>query len=78
MTKKRSHVKKDLLKIYRIHSITKHLQSDNGGEFKKELKRFYKIKKIKMIRLSPYNPKSQGKVEHSHRVICRKIYYDLV
>ena len=31
-----------------------------------------------MIRSRPYNPKSQGKVERSHRVLRRKIYYDLV
>ena len=31
-----------------------------------------------MIKCCPYNPNAQGKVERSHRVIRRKIYYDLL
>ena len=34
--------------------------------------------KIKMIKCRPYNPKAQEKVERPHRVLRRKIYYDLV
>lgn len=45
-------------KIYKIHDVPKCLQSDDGGEFKKEVNRFCKINRIKMIRSRPYNPKS--------------------
>ena len=31
-----------------------------------------------MIRCRPYNPKAQGKVERSHRILRNKIYYDMV
>ena len=31
-----------------------------------------------MIKCRPYNPKAQEKVERPHRVLRRKIYYDLV
>ena len=34
--------------------------------------------KIKRIKCRPYNPKAQGKVERSYRVLRRKIYYDLI
>ena len=71
-------MKKELQKILKIHGIPKRLQSDNGGEFKKEVKRFWKINKIKMIRPRRYSLESQGKVERSHQVHRRKIYYDLV
>ena len=43
-----------------------------------KVNRFREINKTKMIRSSPYNPKYHSKVERSHRVPCRKIYYDLV
>ena len=49
LTKKRSsRVKKELQKIFKIYDIQKCLQIDNKGEFKKEVKRFCKINKIKM------------------------------
>lgn len=76
---KTSHnVKEELYRIYAEHGIPEILQSDNGGEFKKHVAKFCKNNKIKMIRCRPYNPKAQGKVERSHRVLRRKIYYDLV
>ena len=31
-----------------------------------------------MIRCRPYNPKVQGKVERSHRVLRQKIHYDML
>ena len=31
-----------------------------------------------MIRCRPYNPKAQGKVERSYRVLRTKIHYDMV
>lgn len=79
LTKKRSsRVKKELQKIFKIYDIQKCLQIDNKGEFKKEVKRFCKINKIKMIRSHPCNLKSQGKLECSQQVLCCKIYYGLV
>ena len=76
--KKSSHVKSVLHRIYNVHSIPERLQSDNGGEFKKDVKHYCKRNKIKMIRCRPYNPKAQGKVERSHRVLRNKIHYDMV
>ena len=61
--KKSSHVKQEIQLIYKVHGIPE---------------RFCERNKIKMIRCLPYNPKAQGKVERSHRVLRRKIYYDLV
>ena len=61
-----------------MHGIPERLQSDNGGEFKKDVKQYCKRNKIKMIRSRPYNPKAQGKVERSHRVLRNKINYDMV
>ena len=31
-----------------------------------------------MIKSRPYKPKAKGKVEHSHRVLGKKIYYDMI
>ena len=78
--KKSSFAKKELKRIYTLHGIPERIQSDNGGEFKKDAESYRKKKKdkIKMIKCRPYNPKAQRKVERSHRVPRRKIYYDLI
>ena len=75
--KKSSHVKKELQRIYKEHGQQERLQSDNGGEFKRQVKDYCKSRNIKMIN-RPYNPKTQGKVERSHRLLRLKIYYDLI
>ena len=54
------------------------LQSDNGEEFKGSVKRFYQMKKIRMVQSRPYNPKAQGKVVQPHRVLRNKISFDMV
>ena len=77
-TKKSSHVKKELQRIYKEHSQPERLQSDNGGEFKRQVEDYCKSRKIKMIKCRPYNPKAQGKVDHSHCLLRQKIYYDLI
>ena len=77
-TKKSSHVKKELQRIYKEHSQPERLQSDNGGEFKRQVEDYCKSRKIKMINCRPYNPKAQGKVDHSHCLLRQKIYYDLI
>lgn len=71
-------IAKALKKIYAEHGLPKRLQSDNGGEFKKHVETFCKTSKIKMIRCRPYHPQAQGKVERSHRVLRRKIHYDMM
>lgn len=71
-------VKKELNRIYTVHGVPKRLQSDNGGEFKGDVQKFCLNRKIKMIKSRPYNPKAQGKVERSHRVLRQKIHYDLI
>ena len=60
-------VKKELQRIYKERGELEHLQSDNEGEFKRQVKYYCKIRKIKMINYRPYNPKAQGKVRRSHR-----------
>ena len=62
-------VNEKLKQIYLIYRTPKRIQGDNGGEFKKDVKQFYK--NINMIKSRPYNPKAQSKVEHSHRVLKR-------
>ena len=68
-SKRAFEVNEKLEKIYLIYGAPKGLQSDDGGEFKKDVKQF--CKKINMIKSRPYNPKAQSKVEHSHRVLKR-------
>ena len=62
-------VNEKLEQIYLIYGTPKQLQSDNGGEFKKDVKQFCKM--VNMIKSRPYNPKAQSKVGHSHRVFKR-------
>ena len=71
-------VKEKLEKIYLIHGTPKRLQSDNGGEFRKDVKQFCKRNKKNMIKSRPFISKAQGKVERSHRVVRKKIYYDMM
>ena len=77
-TKKSSHMKKELQRIYKEHGQPECLQSDNGGEFKCQVKDYCKSKKIEMINCCPYSPKAQGKIERSHRLSRQKIYHDLI
>ena len=54
------------------------LQSDNGGVFKKHVKKYCVRNKIKIIRCCPYSHKAHGKVERSHHVLQSKIYFDML
>lgn len=76
-SKHSSGVKRELKKIYSVHGLPKKLQSDNGGEFKRHVKEFCTVNKVKMVRCRPYHPQSQGKVERSHRVLRQKLHYDM-
>ena len=76
--KKSSHVKMELQRIYKEHGQPERLQSDNGCEFKRQVKDYCKSRKIKMINCRRYNPKARGKVERSHRSLRQKIFYDLI
>ena len=49
-----------------------------GDSLKRMPNHLAKEKKINMIKCCPCNSKAQGKVERSHRVIRREIYYDLI
>ena len=69
---KRKHstsIKKNKLeKIYSVHFFfPKILQSDNGAEFKKLVKKSCKENKIKMIKCRAYHPLVQRKVKGSQR-----------
>ena len=71
-------VKREVKKIYDVHGLPHVIQSDNGGEFKGKFEDYCRDSKIKMIKSRPYNPKAQGKVERSHRVLRKKILYDML
>ena len=58
--------------------MPKRIQSDNTGQPKKDVKQFCKRNKINMIKSRPYNPKAQAKVERSHRMLRKRIYYDMI
>ena len=65
-------------KTYDVHGTPGTLKSDNGKEFKVNVKRFCQKKKIKMMQSRPYNPRAQGKVERSHRVLRKKVAFDML
>ena len=54
------------------------LQSEQGSEFKGDVKRLYRNMQVKMIHSRPYHPQSQGRVERSHRALRSKMEYDLL
>ena len=79
LSTKHSHgVRENLKEIFNVHGNPGTIQSDNGKEFKGYVKRFCKKNKIRMVQSRPYNPKAQGKVERSHRVLRNKISYDML
>ena len=77
-TKKSSHVKKELQRIYKENGQPEGLQSDNGDELKRQVNGYCKSRKIKMINCRLHNPKAQDKLERSHCSLRQKIYYDLI
>ena len=64
--------------MYHVHGTPGILQSDNGKQFKGNVKRFCQKKKIKMIQSRPYNTRAQGKVQRSHRVLKKKVALDML
>ena len=54
------------------------LQSDQGSEFKGDVKQLCRKMQVKMIHSRPYHPQSRGKVERSHRALRSKMEYDLL
>ena len=53
-------------------------QSDRGSEFEGKLLSMCESYKIRMIKLRPYHPQSQGKVERSHRSLRKKLFMILL
>ena len=76
--KKPSHIAPHFREIYSVHGPPKNLQSDRGSEFKKEVKTFCNLWKIRRTSSRAYHPQSQGKVERSHRELRNKIHFDMV
>lgn len=70
-------VAKKLEGIYMEHGAPRIIQSDQGGEFKKAVKKLCDRMNIKLIYSRPRHPQSQGKVERCHRLLRSKIEYDL-
>ncbi|XP_049926648.1 uncharacterized protein LOC126406426 [Epinephelus moara] len=71
-------ISRHLEDIYNEHGPPKVLQHDQGKEFKGAVKKLMDSLQVKIIQSSPYHPQSQGKVERSHRLLRKKIMYDLV
>ncbi len=57
----------ELRGIYLEHGRPLVIQSDQGRKFKGAVEKLCREMKIKTIHSRPYYPKSQGKVEISHR-----------
>lgn len=64
--------------IYSEHGPPKVLLHDRGKEFKGAVRKLMESLQVKIIQSSPYHPQREGKVERSHRVLRKKIMYDLV
>ena len=77
-TKRCKCVKEELARIYVFHGIPDFFQSGNGGKFKKDFGKFCIKSKVEMLRCCPYNPRAQRKVGRLHRVLLRKIHYELM
>ena len=77
-SKRSSEIAKHLQEIYCEHGPPKMVQHDQGKEFRGEVQRLFKSLAIKDIQSSAYHPQSQGKVERTHRVLRKKIMYDLL
>lgn len=77
-SKKSSEIAKHLREIYCEHGPPKMVQHDRGKEFRGEVQRLFNSLKIKVIQSSAYHPQSQGKVERTHRMLRKKIMYDLL
>lgn len=73
-----SEIAKHLDDIYSEHGPPQVLQHDQGREFKGAVQRLMESMQVRIIQSSPYHPQSQGKVERTHRVLRKKIMYDLV
>ena len=58
-----SGVKENIKKVFAVHGMPETLRSDNGKEFKGSVKRFCRMKKIRMVQSRPYSPRVQRKVE---------------
>ena len=53
------------------------IQCDQGTEFKGQVTKLLRRRKVKVIRSSAYHPQSQGKCERSHRDVRKKIHYKM-
>ena len=67
-------IKREVKKIYDVHSLPNVIQSDNGGEFKGKFEDYCRDSKTKMIKSRPYLSKSKGKwkgpIGYSERKYC--------
>ena len=68
----------DTLKTFTMSMVHQVIQHDQGKEFKGAVKKLMDSLHVKIIQSSPHHPQSRGKVARSHRVLRKKIMYDLV
>ena len=79
LTNKNSNtVAMELYKIYIEYGPPKIIQSDQGSEFKGNVKELCNLLKTKMIYSRSHHPQSQGKDERSHQTWKKKIHQDLM
>ena len=71
-------VKNALSKIFIEFGKPCRVQHDCGNEFEGETKHYLQMNGIKSISSRPYHPESQDKVERMHRILKRKIGFDLI
>ncbi|XP_041480373.1 uncharacterized protein LOC121427867 [Lytechinus variegatus] len=74
-TKSSTNVARHLSKIFDMFGTPTYIQHDQGTEFKGRVKIMLSRRGIQDLTSAPYHPKSQGKVERSHR---SKILFDLI
>ena len=70
-------VARRLRKIYKIHGSPQFIQCDRGTEFMGHVNIFAKRNNMRIMRSRPCHPQSLGKVEHSHRILWKKITFDV-
>ena len=78
LTKKSSHVARELVRIYKEHGAPRVTQHDQGREFEGVVAALCKKLAIKVVKGRPYHPQSQGKVERAHRSFKTKLMHDFL
>jgi len=71
--KKAIYVRDKLTELFIKEGVPDIFQSDNGGEFKKEVKQLLDSLGVKFVHGKPRTPREQGKVEKFNGTLTEKI-----